>query len=101
MLYEVMTRRAMSQLEQKDGADFAYTIPGVSRFRCNVFRHIGGLGGVFRAIPSKALTLDQLNLPPPCAASAGDQRPDPRDGQDRLGQIDDARGDDRRHQPAR
>ena len=63
MLYEVMTRRAMSQLEQKDGADFAYTIPGVSRFRCNVFRHIGGLGGVFRAIPSKALTLDQLNLP--------------------------------------
>jgi twitching motility protein PilT len=64
MLYEVMTRRAMSQLEQKDGADFAYTIPGASRFRCNVFRHIGGLGGVFRAIPSKALTLDQLNLPP-------------------------------------
>jgi twitching motility protein PilT len=28
-----------------------------------VFRHIGGLGGVFRAIPSKALTLDQLNMP--------------------------------------
>jgi twitching motility protein PilT len=63
MLQEVMTRRAQAQLEQKDGADFAYTIPGVSRFRANVFRHIGGLGGVFRAIPSKALTLDQLNLP--------------------------------------
>jgi twitching motility protein PilT len=63
MLQEVMTRRALAQLEQRDGADFAYTIPGVSRFRANVFRHIGGLGGVFRAIPSKALTLDQLNLP--------------------------------------
>ncbi|HWJ06234.1 MAG TPA: type IV pilus twitching motility protein PilT [Steroidobacteraceae bacterium] len=63
MLTEVMTRRAQAQLEQKDGADFAYTIPGVSRFRVNVFRHIGGLGGVFRAIPSKALTLEQLNLP--------------------------------------
>ena len=63
MLFEVMTRRAQAQLEQKDGADFAYTIPGVSRFRVNVFRHIGGLGGVFRAIPSKALTLEQLNLP--------------------------------------
>jgi twitching motility protein PilT len=65
MLTEVMTRRAQAQLEQKDGADFAYTIPGVSRFRVNVFRHIGGLGGVFRAIPSKALTLEQLNLPEP------------------------------------
>jgi twitching motility protein PilT len=63
MLLEVMTRRAQAQLEERDGADFAYTIPGVSRFRVNVFRHIGGLGGVFRAIPSKALTLDQLNLP--------------------------------------
>jgi twitching motility protein PilT len=63
MLVEVMTRRAQTQLEQKDGADFAYTIPGLSRFRVNVFRHLGGLGGVFRAIPSKALTLEQLNLP--------------------------------------
>jgi twitching motility protein PilT len=63
MLYEMMTRRAQAQLEARDGADFAYTIPGVSRFRVNVFRHIGGLGAVFRAIPSKALTLEQLNLP--------------------------------------
>ncbi len=62
-LYEIMTRRALQRLEEKDGADFAYTIPGVSRFRVNVFRHIGGLGAVFRAIPSKALTLEQLNMP--------------------------------------
>ena len=63
LLYEIMTRRAMERLEELDGADFAYMIPGVSRFRVNVFRHIGGLGAVFRAIPSKALTLDQLNMP--------------------------------------
>jgi len=62
-LTEIMTRQALARLEAKDGADFAYTIPGISRFRVNVFRHIGGLGGVFRAIPSKALTLDQLNMP--------------------------------------
>jgi twitching motility protein PilT len=62
-LAEVMPRQATARLEAKDGADFAYTIPGVSRFRVNVFRHIGGLGAVFRAIPSKALTLDQLNMP--------------------------------------
>ncbi len=63
MLVEIMPRQAVTRLEEKDGADFAYTIPGVSRFRVNVFRHIGGLGGVFRAIPSKALTLDELNMP--------------------------------------
>ncbi len=62
-ILEFITRRAQAQLEEKDGADFAYMIPGVSRFRVNVFRHIGGLGAVFRAIPSKALTLEQLNLP--------------------------------------
>jgi twitching motility protein PilT len=62
-LMEIMARPALARLEEKDGADFAYTIPGVSRFRVNVFRHIGGLGGVFRAIPSKALTLEQLNMP--------------------------------------
>ena len=63
MLTEIMTRRALQRLEEQDGADFAYTIPGVSRFRVNVFRHIGGMGAVFRAIPSKALTLEQLNMP--------------------------------------
>jgi twitching motility protein PilT len=62
-LYEIMPRTATTRFEQKDGADFAYSIPGVSRFRVNVFRHIGGMGGVFRAIPSRALTLDQLNMP--------------------------------------
>jgi twitching motility protein PilT len=63
IIYEMMTRRALHQLEEKDGADFAYMIPGVSRFRVNVFRHIGGLGSVMRAIPSQALTLEQLNMP--------------------------------------
>jgi len=62
-LTEIMSRQARARLDELDGADFAYTIPGVSRFRVNVFRHIGGLGGVFRAIPSKAFTLEQLNMP--------------------------------------
>ena len=62
-MLEIMPRPALHRFEQKDGADFAYSIPGVSRFRVNVFRHIGGIGAVFRAIPSKALTLDQLNMP--------------------------------------
>jgi len=62
-MFEIMPRTAMNRFEQKDGADFAYSIPGVSRFRVNVFRHIAGMGAVFRAIPAKALSLDQLNMP--------------------------------------
>ena len=53
MLLEIITRRAQAQLEEKDGADFAYMIPGVSRFRVNVFRHIGGLGAVCGRSPRR------------------------------------------------
>ncbi|MET0660811.1 MAG: PilT/PilU family type 4a pilus ATPase [Steroidobacteraceae bacterium] len=63
VLREIMPRAAVERLEEKHGADFAYIIPGVSRFRVNVMRHLYGLGAVCRAIPSKALTLDQLNMP--------------------------------------
>ena len=62
-LYEIMPRQAAERFDQKDGADFAYSVPGVARFRVNVLRHIGGMGAVFRAIPSKALTLDELEMP--------------------------------------
>lgn len=54
------TRRAF---DRDDAADFAYEIPEVSRFRVNVFRHINGIGAIFRAIPSQALTLEDLGLP--------------------------------------
>jgi twitching motility protein PilT len=63
VLREIMPRAAQERFEEKHSADFAYIIPGVSRFRINVMRHLYGLGAVCRAIPSKALTLDQLNMP--------------------------------------
>ncbi|MGH8289089.1 MAG: type IV pilus twitching motility protein PilT [Steroidobacteraceae bacterium] len=62
-LYEIMPKTALDRFESKDGADFAYTIPERGRFRVNVMRQLNGMGAVFRAIPSKALTLDQLKLP--------------------------------------
>jgi twitching motility protein PilT len=62
-LYEIMPRQAVERFESKDGADFAYSLPGRGRFRVNVMRHLNGMGAVFRAIPSKALTLDELKLP--------------------------------------
>jgi twitching motility protein PilT len=49
--------------EKDEAADFAYEIEGVSRFRANAFRHLNGIGGIFRAIPSEALTLEKLNMP--------------------------------------
>jgi twitching motility protein PilT len=63
LLYEIMPPKAVERFEQKDGADFAHTVPGVARFRVNVMRHINGMGTVCRAIPSTALTMDQLNMP--------------------------------------
>jgi twitching motility protein PilT len=62
-LYEVMSRQAVERFEHHDGADFAYSLPNVARFRVNVLRHLTGMGAVFRAIPSKAMTLDQLQMP--------------------------------------
>jgi twitching motility protein PilT len=74
-LYEIMTRRAVERFESQDGADFAYTIEGKGRFRVNVMRHLRGMGAVFRAIPSRALTLDELKAPQPvrqlCRANNG------------------------------
>jgi twitching motility protein PilT len=62
-LYEIMPKTAIDRFEAKDGADFAYTLPERGRFRVNVMRQLNGMGAVFRAIPSKALTMDELNLP--------------------------------------
>lgn len=60
---EIMDSTARSTFEREDAADFAYEIEDVSRFRVNVFRHLNGIGGIFRAIPSKAMTLDELDMP--------------------------------------
>jgi twitching motility protein PilT len=62
-LYEIMSGTMQRDFEKNDAVDFAYDIPGVSRFRVNIMRHLNGLGGVFRAIPSKALTLEELKMP--------------------------------------
>lgn len=62
-LYEIMTGTTQREFEKNDAVDFAYEIPDISRFRVNVMRHLNGIGAVFRAIPSKALTLEDLKMP--------------------------------------
>jgi twitching motility protein PilT len=64
ILREIMPQKAQDEFEERDSADFAHDLPGVARFRVNILRHLGGMGGVFRAIPSQAKTLEDLNMPP-------------------------------------
>jgi twitching motility protein PilT len=62
-LLEIMDGITQREFERDDAADFAYEIPDLARFRVNAFRHLNGLGAIFRAIPSTALTLEDLGLP--------------------------------------
>ena len=62
-VYEIMNGQLQRDFEKDDAVDFAYEIPDVSRFRVNVMRHLNGIGAVMRAIPSKALSLEQLEMP--------------------------------------
>jgi twitching motility protein PilT len=63
-LFEIMGSATQQAFERDESADFAYSIPDVSRFRVNVFRHLNGIGAIFRAIPSHAMSLQELDLPP-------------------------------------
>ncbi|MEY3012236.1 MAG: hypothetical protein RIT45_971 [Pseudomonadota bacterium] len=58
----VMADRSVVDFLSND-ADFAYAVPGVARFRCNLFRDRHGVGAVLRQIPDKILTFEQLGLP--------------------------------------
>ena len=62
-VYEIMSGSIQRDFEKNDAVDFAYEIPNISRFRVNVMRHLNGVGAVMRAIPSTALTLDELKMP--------------------------------------
>jgi len=62
-LFEIMDGTTQRTFDSEEAADFAYEIDGVSRFRVNAFRHLNGIGAIFRAIPSQALTLEELDMP--------------------------------------
>ena len=62
-VFEIMDGAAKKTFEEVDAVDFAYEIAEVSRFRVNTFRHLNGIGAIFRAIPSKAMTLEELDMP--------------------------------------
>ena len=63
ILFEICPERNRKQWEETNDTDFAYALEGVGRFRCNYFRDRFGIGAVFRRIPDKILSAEQLGLP--------------------------------------
>ena len=63
MVYDVMNDSQRKFYEETLECDFSFEIQGLSRFRVNAFNQNRGAGAVFRTIPSKILTLEELNAP--------------------------------------
>lgn len=63
LLYEITPEHKVKRFEETGDVDFAYEIPGVARYRANLFRHEDGVGAVFREIPNEISTIKQLGLP--------------------------------------
>jgi twitching motility protein PilT len=63
MVYDIMSDGQRKVYEETLECDFSFEIPNLARFRVNAFNHHRGSGAVFRTIPSKILTLEQLNCP--------------------------------------
>jgi twitching motility protein PilT len=64
MLSEICGPQSWDLFEERGDLDFAYEMDERSRFRCNFLKQANGYGAVFRLIPTKIATLDQLGIPP-------------------------------------
>jgi twitching motility protein PilT len=63
LCYSVLTDAQKKRFEETLELDFSFGIKGLARFRCNMFNQRGAVGAVYRLIPEKILTFEQLNLP--------------------------------------
>jgi twitching motility protein PilT len=62
-LFGIMTPHQKEQFNKSHDLDLAYSVPGLGRFRVNIYQQRGTVGAVFRVIPMKILTITELNLP--------------------------------------
>ena len=62
LIYEIMNDKQRKDFEEFLETDFSFEVPGVARFRVNAFNQNRGAGAVFRTIPSKVLTMEDLDL---------------------------------------
>jgi twitching motility protein PilT len=63
MVYDIMNDGQRKVYEERLEIDFSFAIPGLARFRVNAYMQDRGAAAVFRTIPSKVLTLEELNAP--------------------------------------
>lgn len=64
LLFEILSEKQKKAFVEKWELDFAYTLSGVGRFRCNIFMQRKGLAAVMRTIPEKIKTAQELGVPP-------------------------------------
>ena len=64
IIYDIMNDKQRKEYEEHLETDFSFEITNLSRFRVNAFNQARGAGAVFRTIPSKVLSMDDLHLPP-------------------------------------
>jgi len=62
LIYDIMNDRQRKDFEEFLETDFSFEVPGIARFRVNAFNQNRGAGAVFRTIPSKVLTMDDLGM---------------------------------------
>jgi twitching motility protein PilT len=70
----VMSPTLAEKFKASQEIDLAYSVPGLGRFRCNVFQQRGTMGLVLRVIPTKILSVDDLLLPPVLRKIADEER---------------------------
>ncbi len=64
MTAAVMSTTLRQKFKETQEVDLAYSVPGLGRFRCNIFQQRGTVGMVIRVIPTQIRTFDELGLPP-------------------------------------
>ncbi|OED46524.1 twitching motility protein PilT [Endozoicomonas sp. (ex Bugula neritina AB1)] len=62
LIYDIMNDKQRRDFEENLQSDFSFEVPGVARFRVNAFNQNRGAGAVFRTIPSKVLSMDDLGM---------------------------------------
>lgn len=62
LIYDIMNDKIRKDFEDRLEADFSFEVPGLARFRVNAFNQNRGAAAVFRTIPSKVLTMDDLGM---------------------------------------
>ena len=74
MAAQILSPAQQQKFRDHQEVDLAYSVPGLGRFRCNVFRQRSTIGFVLRVIPTRISSIDELNLPPVLKTIAEEER---------------------------